>query len=106
MLAYELVRQRLELPHIPTERSAQIPTTSLDSLTEHAFCSAIYTLLVSRDGMVTVLPNLVFVVRCSPVIPVKKLGTRVGIFNSIRVLVLIVIPRLIILAVNNKRVYF
>jgi hypothetical protein len=106
MLAYELVRQRLELPHSPTERSAQIPTTSLDSLTEHAFCSAIYTLLVSRDGMVTVLPNLVIVVRRSPVIPVKKLGTRVGIFNSIRVLVLIVIPRLIILAVNNKRVYF
>ena len=39
ILAYDLVRQCME-----------VPATSLDSLTEHAFCSVIYTMLVSRDG--------------------------------------------------------
>ena len=37
-------------PHGPTERYAQIPTTSLDSLTEHAFYSLVYAILVNRDG--------------------------------------------------------
>ena len=53
-LAYARVgaRQCLQVPHMHglTERSAQIPATSLDSLTEHAFCSVIYAMLVSPDG--------------------------------------------------------
>ena len=62
-------------PHGPTERSAQIPATSLDSLTEHAFCSVIYAMLVSRDGHRAAQLGLRG--PAQPGHPVKKLGRYV-----------------------------
>jgi len=73
ILAYELVRQCLELPHMVPQNAVHKYPRLLWTAWWSTRSAQPYMLCLSVV-MVTVLPNLVFVVRRSPVIPVKKLG--------------------------------
>ena len=73
ILAYGLVRQCLEVPHMVPQNAVHKYPRLLWTAWRSTRSAQSYMLCLSVL-MVTVLPNLVFVVRRSPVIPVKNLG--------------------------------